>query len=115
MKYIPYKYLVQPVIDDGKVEGYMAIIPAFKNSVVFGDTLEELREGIEFSIETTIENLKKKNLPVPEPEVSNEASGKLMLRIDPGLHFHLTIEAEANKMSLNKYIEKALRERNSAS
>ena len=67
-----------------------------------------MEEGIEFAIESSMVELRKKGRSVPVPEGDIEASGRILLRIKPSLHQRLILEAKANQMSLNKYIESKL-------
>ncbi len=101
---IEYDFLVHN-ISEGKEHGYMAIVPAFNNAIVFGKDLKELEEGISFSIETEIQELKKAKKPIPKPDHKSKFSGKLVIRIDTKLHERLSRESKARQMSLNKYIE----------
>lgn len=104
---IHYNYLVYP-ISNGDKTAYKAIIPAFNNSVIFGENMDELLEGIYFLIESEIEYMKKKKMKVPTPDANKKFSGKIALRINPELHEKLILEAKANQTSLNKYIEEKL-------
>ena len=106
MKSIKYKYVVENIGDD-KEDAYYAYIPAFHGHV-FGDTLEELMEAIIFSIESEIKERKADGRPIPPPDKSSSYTGKFMLRIKPTLHETLSLEALAEHMSLNKYIENKL-------
>lgn len=106
-KDIDYDFLVHNVSEEDQ-KGYMAIIPAFGDAMVFGDDLKELEDGIRFMIETEIEDLKKAGKPIPKPDRKSKYSGKLIIRINPVLHEKLSLESKARQMSLNKYIEKKL-------
>lgn len=50
MKKAPKKIIIED-ISEGTEKGYMAIIPYLKNSLVFGENLMELAEGIELTID----------------------------------------------------------------
>jgi predicted HicB family RNase H-like nuclease len=106
-KPIKYTYLIRSISDDPNDPAYKAYIPAF-NGIVYGESLEELEEGIYFTIKTEIEELKKEGKPIPEPDIDKETSGRILLRIDPALHEDLIFMAKANQISLNKYIEQTL-------
>lgn len=101
---IEYDFLVHN-ISEGQEHGYMAIIQAFNNAIVFGKDLKELEEGIAFSIDTEIKDLRKAGKPIPKPDHKSKFSGKLVIRIDPKLHERLSLESKAKQISLNKYIE----------
>lgn len=104
---IQYGYYVHSVSEDN-TEAYEAIVPAFDNAIVFGDTLEELEKGVRFTIESEIEERKKDGRPIPQPEQKTKFNGKILIRITPVLHEKLALEAKASGKSLNKYIEEHL-------
>lgn len=107
MKPIEYDYYIHP-LTDGKTVAYKAVIPAFRNAIVFGETMKELEDGIRFCIEDEIETMKKEGKPIPPKKTHSFSSGKFVLRIDPALHERLFLSAKANKKSLNKFIEETL-------
>lgn len=104
---IQYDYYVHSISEDDE-SAYEAIIPAFDNAVVFGDTLSELEEGIRFTIDSEIKERKKLKKPIPEPENHTKFTGKILVRIAPVLHERIVLEAKAAGKSLNKYIEERL-------
>ncbi|MBU4480185.1 type II toxin-antitoxin system HicB family antitoxin [Patescibacteria group bacterium] len=101
-KIIEYDYIVHNISG-----AYKAIIPSF-NGVVFGESLEEIENGVIFSIEEEIKRRKKHNIPIPNPDKESKYSGKLVLRIDPYLHERLAMEAKSKRKSLNKYIKEKM-------
>ncbi|MFA6917697.1 MAG: toxin-antitoxin system HicB family antitoxin [Candidatus Gracilibacteria bacterium] len=108
MKQCNYGYYIIPIGENGE-EAYEAIIPKFPKVHAFGDTLEELQDGVMAGIECAIEDLKKAGKPIPPEDKKSKFSGKILLRIDPGLHENIYRAAQANMTSLNKYIESKLR------
>lgn len=106
MKSIEYDYIVHTISEDN-TPAYKAVIPAF-SSIVYGDNLQELEDGIRLSIEASIEELQKAKKPIPQPDKQTFYSGKFIVRIDPLLHEKIALEAKARNTSLNKYIEKKL-------
>lgn len=104
---IQYDYYVHSVSEDD-TGAYEAIIPAFDNAIVFGDTLEELEQGVRFTIESEIRERRQDGKPVPQPEKKTKFNGKILIRIMPILHEKLALEAKASGKSLNKYIEEHL-------
>lgn len=106
-KPIQYDYYVHSISDDNE-QAYEAIIPAFDDAVIFGDTLEELEEGIRFTIDSEIAERKKLKKPIPKPEKNTKFNGRILIRISPFLHEQMAVEAKANGKSLNKYIEEQL-------
>ena len=107
-KTIQYDYFVHPVSEDA-TSAYKAIIPAFGNAIVYGETMQELEEGIRLAIESEIADLKKAKKPVPMPEKRSNFTGKILVRISPILHEKIALDARANGKSLNKYIEEQIR------
>lgn len=104
---IQYDYYVHSISEDDEA-AYEAIIPAFDNAIVFGDTLEELEKGIRFTIDSEIKERKKLKKPIPEAEKHTHFNGKILIRVNPFLHEQLNFEAKATGKSLNKYIEERL-------
>lgn len=102
-----YVYFVRP-LGDNKSPAYEAIIPKFENLHVFSDTLRDLEEMVNETIEIEINRRKKKKIPIPEPENKTKFHGKILLRIKPELHEKLYFEASANDLSLNQYIQSRL-------
>jgi hypothetical protein len=107
-KNLKYKYLVVPLGENSK-DGYRAIIPKFENLTVFGDTPEELLDGVLVTIEEELKERKKNKKTIPDPDfVPGNFNGKILIRTSPQIHEQLYLEAQANEMSLNKYVEKKL-------
>ena len=103
-----YNYLLVD-ISDGKGEAYEAVIAKFPNVLVMADTPEELHEQVIETLDMVIEDLKKAGKPIPPPDYQSKFSGKVLLRVKPALHEKLYLEAQANQVSLNKYIESRLK------
>lgn len=104
---IQYDYFVHSISEDNW-PSYKAVIPAFDNAVVYGDSLNELEEGILFTIESEIEELKRAKKNIPKPDRPSSFGGKVLIRISPFLHEKLALEAKASGESLNQYISKKL-------
>ncbi len=102
-----YNYFVLSLGRDGD-EAYEAIIPKFKNLHVFADTIKELDEQVRFIIDLEIKDRKKDGRPIPPEDNNTTFSGKILVRISPTLHEKLYNESQANRLSLNKYIERKL-------
>ena len=106
---IEYDYIVHP-ISDGSSKGYKAIIPAF-GSIVFGENLTELEEGVALAIEEEIKTRKSasgKKRPIPAPDRNQTFSGKFMLRLHPATHERLALEAKTRGKSLNAYVQEKI-------
>lgn len=95
-------------IGEGKENAYKAIIPKFPKLNAYGDTLEELNDGVIAGIECVLEDLQKAGKTPPAPDKKSDFNGKILIRIPPNLHEELYYQAQANNLSLNKYIESKL-------
>jgi predicted HicB family RNase H-like nuclease len=104
-----YSYFVTYIGENGE-SAYKAIVPKFRNMHVFADTIQELHEQVQHAIEIQIEILQREGLSIPEPDRKSEFKGEILLRVEPALHEQLFIEAKASQMSMNKYIEKKLKD-----
>lgn len=104
---IVYDYYVHSISEDNE-SAYEAIVPAFDNAIVFGDTLEELEKGVRFTIDSEIAERKKLKKSIPKPDKKTKFNGRILIRISPFLHEQIVLEAKANEKSLNKYIEERL-------
>lgn len=103
---INYDFIVRNISEDD-IPAYKAYIPAF-NAYCFGDTIDELEEGVQFMIDSEIEDLRKAGKSVPLPDRGKKFSGKFVLRVPPALHERLAIEAKALGESLNGFLTKKL-------
>lgn len=104
---IQYFYSIENLSESPDETAFKAVIPAI-NAIVYGDTLQELEEGIRFTIETVIDDLKKKGRPVPAPDLKRKRSGKFLVRIQPELHERLALEARARRKPLNQIVAEKL-------
>lgn len=109
MKKCRYHYLVRDISDEDG-EGYAAVIPKFPKIHVMSDTVTELHEQVIETLDHAIRSMEKDGMPIPPPDVQPNGKGKVLLRIAPELHEQLALLAQANKTSLNKFIEMKLRE-----
>ncbi len=103
---IVYDYIVHNISKDDTA-AYKAVIPAF-SAVVYGDSLEELEEGVRFTIEEESREQKRKKRSLPKKDTATSFSGKFVVRIPPAFHERLALEAKAREKSLNAYIKEKL-------
>lgn len=82
----------------GKVEGINDLI-SFE-----GKTVDELEEGFKYMIDEHIKDCKKNNLPLEK-----SYKGNLNIRLAPELHRKAAHNAALKGISLNQYINKAIR------
>jgi predicted HicB family RNase H-like nuclease len=59
-------------------------------------------------VDEWIEILKKDGKPLPAATVAKTYSGKFLLRVQPGLHRRLAVQAESEGESLNEYVARKL-------
>lgn len=109
MKAQNYNYFIVNIGEE-KDKACQAIVPKFPNLHIFLDPKEDMHEIVMETIQEEINNRKKDGRPVPSPDIkpSSKFKGKIIIRTTPKLHEKLYLEAQANKVSLNKYIEKKL-------
>lgn len=75
----------------------------------YGDTFEEAYNLAIDAIEATADIFEEKGKKLPEPpEVIDDYSGRVTLRIPKGLHRSLSVRAEDEGVSLNQYLVSAL-------
>ena len=70
----------------------------------YGKTTDELRREFKASLDFFIEVCEKRGMPVRKP-----ASGKFVVRVSPELHQQAAIIAQAEGVSLNALVERAIR------
>ncbi|TSC55581.1 MAG: hypothetical protein G01um101418_840 [Parcubacteria group bacterium Gr01-1014_18] len=103
---IHYNYIVRNISED-ETPAYEAFIPAF-NTICFGDTLEELEEGIRIAIRTDISDRRKAGKSIPSPDRNTRYSGKTVVRLGGALHECLALSAQVRNQSLNQFIKEKL-------
>lgn len=104
-----YPYSVAEIDEDGKKIFSLAVtdLPGCGSE---GETIEEARARLEEAKEAWIQTALDAGLPIPEPDIEDEFSGKFLLRIQPKLHMKLSKRAEREGMSLNQLIRLILEE-----
>ena len=99
---MPYTRLVQEINDESGHYFYGRILE-LDGCQSTGDTLEELYESLNESMEGYLEVKLEHNLSVPLPDVLSNYSGKFVVRLPKTLHQRLAIEAEQEGVSLNQW------------
>jgi predicted HicB family RNase H-like nuclease len=84
----------------GKVEGINDLI-SFE-----GSTVDELEEGFKYMIDEHIKDCTKKNIPLKKSYIGN-----LNIRLSPDLHKKAAYNAALRGISLNQYINDAVKEK----
>lgn len=102
-----YPYTMEQYEEEGKI--YFSLsIPDLPGCGAIGETIEQALANLEKAKEAWIEVCLEEGLPIPEPELEDEFSGKFLLRIPPNLHMRLSKLAERDGKSLNQYIRSIL-------
>lgn len=82
----------------GKVEGINDLI-SFE-----GSTVDELEEGFKYMVDEHIKDCNKKNIPIEK-----SYKGNLNIRLSPELHKKAAYHASLKGISLNQYINDAIK------
>jgi len=90
-------------------EAYIATVPELPGCASHGDTPKEALKMAFEAVELYLEVLQKSGKEIPLPMTRKKFSGKIPLRIDPLLHRDISVKADNEKISLNKYIERVLK------
>ena len=99
---LPYNYIVQPIKDESGSYYYARVLEldgCQSTGETFEEAYENLKEAMEFWIETKLEA----GFDIPLPVGYEKYSGKFVVRIPKSLHYKLAIEAEQEGISLNQY------------
>lgn len=100
-KELPYTRLVKEMNDESGHYFYGRILEV-DGCQSTGNTLDELYQNLNEAMEGYIEVKLENNLPIPEPEIVDDYSGKFVVRIPKSLHQKLVIEAKKEGVSLNQ-------------
>ena len=83
---------------------YVASVAEFSLEAAHGETPEEALQQALIVVEESLELLKERGDPVPEPYSAQDFSGKVLLRMATSLHRALVTEAKREGVSLNQLI-----------
>jgi predicted HicB family RNase H-like nuclease len=101
MNYKEYSARIEYSDEDGCFIGHIAGI---RDVVGFhGESVTELREAFEAAVDDYLATCEKLKRSPQRPY-----SGKVMLRIDPGIHAKVAMLAEAQGKSINAWAQEAL-------
>ena len=105
---LPYTIAVEQRDDQGTY--YVARYIELPHLIMTGDTPEEAVRDLEEEKRDWFEfNIEKGNR-IPLPLKSRKYSGKIVLRMSPGMHEHLIRLSELRGTSLNSFMVKAIAE-----
>lgn len=102
---LPYVIEILPLKKE-EGGGFLARIPLFGIQGIVGDgsTVEEALANLDITKEIILSKLISENIEIPEPQIDDDYSGKILTRMPKWLHHKLAINAERNDSSLNLYI-----------
>ncbi|MBN1889611.1 MAG: type II toxin-antitoxin system HicB family antitoxin [Thermoflexales bacterium] len=103
--YLNLPYHIEVVYDDsGEEPGWFASVAELQGCMTQADTFEELGEAVKSAMRSWIEVALEENIPIPEPYVDEEYSGKFVVRMPRSLHRQLAKRAERENTSLNQLV-----------
>ena len=102
-----YSYRVIWSEEDQEHVGLCAEFPSLS---WLAKTPEGALRGIRKVVADTIQDMKQHNEHIPEPLSERKYSGKFMVRVPPEVHRKLAIEAQEQKISLNRLVSAKLAE-----
>ena len=94
-----YTYRVTWSEDDNEYVGLSAEFPSLS---WLSSSPEAALRGIRSVVADVVSDMKKTGEELPEPLAEHHFSGKFMVRIPPGIHRHLAMEAAEAGVSLNR-------------
>jgi antitoxin HicB len=108
--YIRLSYPIELyMIPDDEGGGYSASIPQLGKLAFRGDgeTVQEALDNLNSLKVDLFTSYLERGIPIPEPteDIEQDYSGRFVVRIPTELHRSLAIRADANKTSLNQYVQ----------
>lgn len=102
---LPYVIEILPLMKE-EGGGFLARIPLFGIQGIVGDgsTVEEALANLDITKEIILSKLISEKIEIPEPQIDEDYSGKILTRMPKWLHHKLAINADRNGSSLNLYI-----------
>ncbi|MCD6398953.1 MAG: toxin-antitoxin system HicB family antitoxin [Candidatus Aenigmarchaeota archaeon] len=102
-----YPITIEKYIEYDGEEYFNAEIPDLPGCSAHGKTVEEALEKLEEAKRAWLEVSLERGLDIPEP-ISEQFSGKFLLRIPPKLHRQLALRAKRQNVSLNQLVRNIL-------
>jgi len=108
-EYLKLPYTFEIIRDsDENNPGWVARVVELPGCFTQGDSIEELETMIEDAMRGWLEIAIEDGLPIPEPRIFQEYSGKFIVRVPKSLHRALVEQAEQENISLNQHISTVL-------
>ena len=106
MNMMSYKGYIARIEYSDEDAAFVGHIAGIRDVVGFhGESVNELRSAFEEAVDDYLETCEKLGRPPQKPY-----SGKLLLRVDPGIHARAAALAEAQGRSLNAWAQDVLRQ-----
>ena len=106
MNMMSYKGYIARIEYSDEDAAFVGHIAGIRDIVGFhGESVNELRSAFEEAVDDYLETCEKLGRPPQKPY-----SGKLLLRVDPGVHARAAALAEAQGRSLNAWAQDVLRQ-----
>lgn len=102
---LPYTYTLVPDPNEG---GFAVKVNELPGCISQGDTADEAMTRIREAQELWIEGALGDGIPVPEPGVDEQYSGKFLARVPKSVHAALARQAEQEDVSLNLLVASIL-------
>lgn len=87
---------------------YVGLCAEFPSLSWLDKSQDNAFKGIRKLVAETINDMKSNHESIPEPLSSKKFSGKFVVRVPAELHRELVLEAQENKVSLNRYVSNKL-------
>jgi antitoxin HicB len=94
----PYRKVISPLPEGG----FLIQVPDLPGCQADGDTEAEALAEIQEAMLAWLESVLERGLPIPEPSVRPEYSGKVLVRMPKSLHRRLIERAEIEGVSANQ-------------
>ena len=98
-----FKYPIEVFWSD-EDEGYIAVVLDLPGCSAWGKDEEEAIHEVQQAARAWIKSAKKMELPIPEPSIEANCSGKFLVRVPKRLHAELSRTAKVQGISLNQYV-----------
>lgn len=103
--YMRLPYSIEVIRDsDEKNSGWVAKIKELPGCLTQADTFEELEGMIQDAMHNWIEVALEDGIPIPEPRLKDDYSGKFVVRLPRSLHRELVEQSELEGVSLNTWV-----------
>ncbi len=100
---LPFTIQIMPQIEDGE-KTYFAKVQELPGCMTEADSYVEAAEMIQDAMRGWIEIALEDGREIPQPKVTDDYSGKFVVRLPRSLHRDVAMAAEQDAVSLNQYI-----------